>query len=35
MKLEEIKTLFTQFEKASGEIEGIECWSARELQKLL
>jgi len=35
MKSEEIKTLFTQFESASVEIEGIECWSARELQKLL
>jgi len=35
MKSEEIKTLFTQFEQASGEIEGIECWSARELQNLL
>jgi len=35
MKSEEIKTLFKQFEQASGEIEGIECWSARELQNLL
>jgi len=35
MKTEEIKSLFTQFENASVEIEGIECWSARELQKLL
>ena len=35
MKSEEIKTLFAQFERASGEIEGIECWSARELQNLL
>jgi len=35
MKSEEIKILFTQFERASGEIEGIECWSARELQNLL
>ncbi|MCL2312113.1 MAG: DNA damage-inducible protein D [Firmicutes bacterium] len=35
MKAEEIKTLFAQFEQASGEFEGIECWSARELQKLL
>ncbi|GHT68672.1 DNA damage-inducible protein D [Bacteroidia bacterium] len=35
MKTEEIKTLFTQFEQASAEIEGIECWSARELQNLL
>jgi DNA-damage-inducible protein D len=35
MKSVEIKTLFVQFEQASGEYEGIECWSARELQKLL
>ena len=35
MKSEEIKALFEQFEQASAEIEGIECWSARELQKLL
>jgi len=35
MKSEEIKTLFIQFEQASGEFEGIECWSARELQNLL
>lgn len=35
MKSEEIKTLFVQFENASNEVEGIECWSARELQKLL
>jgi DNA-damage-inducible protein D len=35
MKSDEIKTLFAQFEQASGEFQGIECWSARELQKLL
>jgi len=35
MKSEEIKTLFVQFEQASAEVEGVECWSARELQKLL
>jgi len=35
MKSAEIKALFAQFEQASAEIEGIECWSARELQKLL
>ncbi len=35
MKTEEIKALFTEFEQASAEFEGIECWSARELQKLL
>ncbi|WP_394990710.1 DNA damage-inducible protein D [Emticicia sp.] len=35
MKTEEIKQLFSQFEAAVAEIEGIECWSARELQVLL
>ena len=35
MKSEEIKALFIQFEQAAAEFEGIECWSARELQKLL
>ncbi len=35
MKSEEIKELFVQFEKAAAELEGIECWSARELQDLL
>lgn len=35
MKSEEIKTLFEQFEQVSAECEGVECWSARELQKLL
>jgi DNA-damage-inducible protein D len=35
MKSEEIKNLFTQFEAAASEFEGIECWSARELQELL
>jgi DNA-damage-inducible protein D len=35
MKSEEIKALFAQFEQASAEFEGIECWSARELQSLL
>lgn len=35
MKSQEIKNLFLQFEAASGEIEGVECWSARELQVLL
>ncbi|MCL6258448.1 DNA damage-inducible protein D [Aquiflexum sp. TKW24L] len=35
MKFQEIKNLFTQFESASSEIEGVECWRARELQKLL
>jgi DNA-damage-inducible protein D len=35
MKTEEIKLLFQQFEAAAIDFEGIECWSARELQKLL
>jgi DNA-damage-inducible protein D len=35
MKSEEIKALFAQFENAAAEVEGVECWSARELQKLL
>ena len=35
MKTEEIKQLFVQFEAAASELEGIECWSARELQTLL
>lgn len=35
MKTEEIKALFMQFESAASELEGIECWSARELQGLL
>lgn len=35
MKTEEIKQLFEQFENASTTIEEVECWSARELQKLL
>lgn len=35
MKSEEIKQLFAQFESAAAELEGVECWSARELQDLL
>lgn len=35
MKSKEIKQLFVQFESAALEIEGVECWSARELQSLL
>lgn len=35
MKSEEIKELFQQFELAAIEYDGIECWSARELQSLL
>lgn len=35
MKSEEIKQLFEQFENAAADLEGVECWSARELQVLL
>ena len=35
MKKEEILALFEQFEQAACEINQVECWSARELQKLL
>ena len=35
LKSGEIKELFVQFENAAAEIEGVECWSARELQNLL
>lgn len=35
MKSDEIRSLFTQFEAAASELEGVECWSARELQNLL
>jgi len=35
MKSEEIRSLFAQFEAAASELEGVECWSARELQVLL
>ena len=35
MKTKEIQTLFKQFEAVAHEVDGIECWSARELQVLL
>jgi DNA-damage-inducible protein D len=35
MKYDEIRSLFSQFEAAASELEGVECWSARELQNLL
>ena len=35
MKTEEIQNLFTQFECIVCDFHGVECWSARELQKLL
>ena len=35
MKKELIKELFEKFEQAGYILNGVECWSARELQKLL
>lgn len=35
MKSTEIIQLFEQFELAVSDLEGVECWSARELQQLL
>lgn len=35
MKTEEIQQLFSLFEDAASELDGVECWQARELQKLL
>ena len=35
MKSEEIRDLFSKFESAASDLEGVECWSARELQELL
>lgn len=35
MKKEIIAQLYSAFEQAALEIDGVECWSARELQKLL
>ncbi|MBE0661914.1 MAG: DNA damage-inducible protein D [Bacteroidales bacterium] len=35
MKSDEIKNLFAQFEAAASDLEGVECWSARDLQELL
>lgn len=35
MKSDEIKDLFQKFENAASELEGVECWSARDLQILL
>jgi len=35
MKSDEIKNLFSQFQTAASELEGVECWSAREIQDLL
>lgn len=35
MKSDEIKNLFSRFEDAASDLEGVECWSARDLQHLL
>ena len=35
MKKEEVLALFEQFEQAACEVNQVECWSARDLQKLL
>lgn len=35
MKKEDLQLLFKQFEAVAVEIEGVECWSARELAPLL
>lgn len=35
MKSEEILELFKQFEEAASQVENVECWSARNLQRLL
>lgn len=35
MKSDEIRSLFAQFEAAASELQGVECWSAREMQNLL
>lgn len=35
MKTEEIAQLFAGFEAVASELEGVECWSARDIQTLL
>ena len=35
MKADEIMELFRQFESIANDYDGVECWSARELSKLL
>ena len=35
MKKEIIQQLYSAFEQAALDIDGVECWSARELQTLL
>lgn len=33
MKTEEIQSLFEEYEQAACEVNQVECWSARDLQK--
>ena len=35
LKTKEVQELFSQFEAVASEYNGVECWSARELQSLL
>lgn len=35
MKKEQIQELFARFESAASVLEGVECWSARDMQNLL
>jgi DNA-damage-inducible protein D len=35
MKSEYISELFRNFEDACFDVDGVECWSARELQQIL
>lgn len=35
MKTEDIQSLFEEYEQAACEVNQVECWSARDLQKLL
>ncbi len=35
MKSEEIQELFRQFEQVASQIDNLECWRARDLQRLL
>lgn len=35
MKTEEMQSLFEEYEHAACEVNQVECWSARDLQKLL
>ena len=35
MKKELIQQLYSAFEQAALEVDGVECWSARELRKKL